>query len=85
MKYIEEIYSGDCFIIDNKPYLLTTDFKSNGCKLAFSLENGCPRWVKNKDIIEIMPVYRLDIDNNIIPLKETKKDDYNLSKNTNIS
>lgn len=85
MKYIEELHSGDCFIIDNKPYLLTTDFKSNGSKLSYCLENGSPRWVRNGDIVEIMPVYKLDKDNNIVPLKETKKDDYNFSKNPDIS
>lgn len=85
MKYIEELTSGDCFIVDNKPYLLTIDFKSNGSKLAYSLENGSPRWVKNTDIVEIMPVYRLDKDNNIIAIKETKKDDYNISQSADIS
>lgn len=85
MKYIEEIYGGDCFLLDNKPYLLTIDFKSNGSRLAFSLEDGSPKWVKNTDIVDILPVYRLDSENTIIPLKETKKDEYYTTKNTDIS
>lgn len=85
MKYIEEIEAGDSFLIDDKPYLLTIDFKNSGYKLAYCLENGCPRWVKNTDIVELMPVYKLDKDNNIIAIKETKKHDYNTAKSSDIS
>lgn len=85
MKYIEEIHNGECFTVDNKHYLLTTDFKSNGYRLAYCLEDGCAKWIKNTDIVDPIQVYRLDKDNNIIPLKETKKHEYNFSKNSDIS
>jgi hypothetical protein len=85
MKYIEELSSGDSFLYEDKPYFLTSDFKSNGQRLSYSLKDGFAKWFKNTDIVDLMPVYRLDNDNNIIALKETKKDEHHTIKNTNIS
>lgn len=84
MKYIEEISPGDCFLYQEHSYFLSSDFKNNGQRLAYSMTNGFPKWFKNNDIVDIMPVYRLDDNSNIIPLKETKKDEHNFSKDTNI-
>lgn len=75
MKYVEELNSGDCFIHNNLYYLLTTDFKKNGNKLAYSLLSGTPLWLDSKEIVNLSPVYTLDNENNIIPIKETPKDE----------
>jgi hypothetical protein len=75
MKYIEEINGGDCFEFGNNKYLLTSDFKKSGSKLAYNLTNGLAKWFDAQDIIEICPVYTLDSNNNIVPIKEYTKPD----------
>jgi hypothetical protein len=79
MKYIEELCPGDTFQSDNKFFLLTSDFKKSGAKLAFSLQDGSAKWFDSQTIVDILPIYCLDKDNNIIPIKETPKND-NISK-----
>lgn len=73
MKYIEELAPGDCFDLDGKFYLLTSDFKSNGDKLCYSLECGHSKWIKSNDIVNILPIYKLDEDNSIVAIKPTLK------------
>lgn len=73
MKYLEEISPGDCFIFENKPFILTTDFKRSGDRLSYRLDNGKPFWLKPNVVIDINPIYYLDKDNNLIPLKTTPK------------
>lgn len=75
MKYLEEINPGDTFFMDNNPYILTTDFKKNGHRLCYSLESGFPKWLESKTIIEHHPVYYLDKDNNVVPVKIIEKSD----------
>ena len=71
MKYIEELNAGDTFETESKFFLLTSDFKRNGSRLAFSLQDGSAKWFDSQAIVESLPVYRLDIENNTIPLKIT--------------
>jgi hypothetical protein len=78
MKYLEEINNGDCFLYDNYVYVLTSDFKKNGSKLAYRLDNGFPKWFESSTIIEDIQIYRMDKNNNIIPIKETPKNDQNI-------
>lgn len=73
MKYIEELINGDCFEYKNKKFLLTSDFRSNGDRLCYSLENGFPFWFKTNDIVNICPIYVLDDNNNIAAIKITEK------------
>lgn len=75
MKYLEEISSGDCFLFENKLFILTIDFKNNGDRLAYRLDNGSPFWLKSNIVVDINPIYYLDKDNNIIPIKKTKQND----------
>jgi len=77
MKYIEELESGDSFILDNKCYLLTCDFKAGGERLCFCLSDGLPKWLEASTIISLNPIYYLDTANNIVPIKESKKHDQN--------
>lgn len=74
MKYIEELYASDCFVSENLMFILTTDFKKNGQRLGYSLATGSPKWFDAQAIVDISPIYTLDKENNIIPIKETPKD-----------
>jgi|LakMenE01Jun11ns_1017448.scaffolds.fasta_scaffold9298718_3 hypothetical protein len=73
MKYIEEIYSGDCFEFKNKQYLLTHDFKKNGQRLCYCLLDGTGEWFEPSVMVEIFPIYGLDNNNNTYPIKPTPK------------
>lgn len=68
MKYIEELIPGSVFVKDEKIFLLTIDHKKDGSKLAFCLENGNPFWMKANDIVDTCPIFKLDKDNNVIPI-----------------
>lgn len=72
MKYVEELECGDTFLYQNQIYLLTSDFKSNGSRLCYSLKNGQSLWLKNDTMIDHNPVYLLDSENTIIAVKNTK-------------
>lgn len=74
MKYLEELSHGETFKIDNTYWLLTSDFKSNGQKLSYSLKDGNPKWFDSNTIVELSPVYSLDKENNILPIKEYKNE-----------
>lgn len=73
MKYIEEIQPGDCFEYKDNKYLMTYDFKNNGNRLCYSLEDGSGQWLESNTMVEIFPIYGLDSNNNIYPIKVTEK------------
>lgn len=73
MKFIEELENGDIFIYKDIPYLLTQDSKKNNDRLCYSLKDGSCRWLKPDTMIHHEPVYTLDSNNNIQPVKETKE------------
>lgn len=75
MKYIEELNAGDSFQVDNNIYIITSDFKKNGDRNCIDLSSGSPRWISPNTIVDICPVYILDTENNITPVKPTKKDE----------
>lgn len=75
MKYLEEIQAGETFIIEDKTYLVTIDFKKNGDRLCYCLSTGSPKWLEAKSVVNINPLFYLDKDNNIIPLKTITKQD----------
>lgn len=79
MKYIEELSSGDCFEYESKKFLLTSDFRKNGFRLAYSLTDGFSSWMSSQTMVDILPIYCLDKDNNITPVKEVQRND-NISK-----
>lgn len=76
MKYIEELSSGQSFLYNNQYYFITSDYKKDGSRLAYTFENGYPQWFKADVITDSVEVYTLDKNNNIIPLKITPKDEY---------
>lgn len=69
MKYIEELNPGDSFSYENRQYLLSSDFKSEGSRLSVSIVDGNSRWFKGNEIVNVLPLFTLDKDNNIIPIK----------------
>lgn len=75
MKYIEELENGDSFTNDNKFYLLTCDHKANGQRLCYCLSTGLPQWFDPSTIVSDNPIYYLDSNNNVAPIKESKKHD----------
>jgi hypothetical protein len=75
MKYLEEIKPGDCFEYKENKYLLTYDFKNNGNRLCYSLVDGSGQWFDPNIIVEILPIYALDNNSNIYPIKISKKEE----------
>ena len=73
-KYIEELSIGDCFQHNNAVYIITTDFKKNGSRLCCDLMSGSLIWLNPTDIVNIKDIYYLDVDNNMCPIKERKKE-----------
>jgi hypothetical protein len=73
MKYIEELENGDCFVFKKDIYITNADFKSNGQRLCINLNSGINRWIAPNEIVEICPIYYIDKDANITPIKPTKK------------
>lgn len=69
MKYIEELIAGNTFVINDNIFLLTSDFKKDGSKLAYSIIGGNAKWFKASDIVDIMPIYHLDEQNNVAPIQ----------------
>lgn len=79
MKYIEELLPGNTFKNNDKVFLITCDYKANGSRLCYSLTDGTPQWIDSATIVEHCPVYTLDSSNNIVPVKETKNENSNIS------
>lgn len=75
MKYLEELTVGDSFSYKDELFLLTSDFKSNGNRLCYSLLNGLPNWLGSQTMVETCPIYFLDKDNNTISVRITPKHD----------
>jgi len=70
LKYIEELSCGETFKFNDNFWLLTSDFKSNGKKLCYNMQNGNAKWFNGNDMVDFIPLYSLDSDNNIIPIKK---------------
>lgn len=74
MKYIEELNSGDCFELKGKFYLLGTDFKKNGQRFCLNLADGFSSWINQDTIVNLTDLFTMDKDNNLIAIKERKKE-----------
>lgn len=75
MKYLEELSHGESFTYENNIFLLTSDFKKDDTKLCYNLSSGFAKWIKSDAIVDICPIYTLNKENNIVPIKEYKKSD----------
>ena len=78
MKYIEELSFGDCFIVNNSKYILTTDFKNDGKRMCITLHDGSIKWIEENQIVESIDIFILDKDSNILAIKERKKEDVSI-------
>jgi hypothetical protein len=76
--YLEELVSGESFVYNKDPYIMTQDFKKNGNRLCISLTDGTSRWLSANEMISKISIYIMDNDNNFMPLKTEN------SKPTNI-
>lgn len=74
MKYLEEIKTGDIFIYHSSFFLLTIDKKQDDRMLCYNLQDGSPRWIKKDEMVEISQIFALDSENNLVAIKETKKE-----------
>lgn len=77
---LEDITAGDAFYFNKECYIATCDFKTgkvNDLKKCISLKNGFSKWIDISTLIEIVPLYTIDTEGNIVPIKETKKPDEN--------
>lgn len=74
MKYLEELQIGDCFQLNSSHYIVTSDFKKDGKKFCVDLKTGYGKWINPGDMIEIIDIFTLDKDSNVIAIKERKKD-----------
>ena len=73
MKYIEELSVGDTFTHKDNIFILTADFKKNHQRNCVCLTTGLSRWFEASDIVDLCPVYTLDKQNNVIPMRITSK------------
>ena len=71
MKYIEELDCGDFFNVDRHKYVMTTDVKGNGQRMAVSIQNGSIRWFSPETVATIQDIYYRDAENNILLVKDT--------------
>ena len=71
MKYVEELESGDFFNVDHHKYVMTTDVKANGQRMAVSIQNGSIRWFAPETVSTIQDIYYRDEENNILLVKDT--------------
>jgi hypothetical protein len=80
MKFLEEIEPGLAFKFNNEYFLATTDFKEknkNQFRYSISMNNGAGRWIGSNELIDLAPLFTVDSQGTIIPIKETKKTDEN--------
>lgn len=68
MKYIEELKSGETFSLEDNVFVMTSDFKKSGQRLAISLKTGHPKWFTADKSVNIEPTYTLDQEQNICPI-----------------
>jgi hypothetical protein len=78
MRFLEDLPNGDCFRIDDNFFIVTSDFKlgkHTQSRSCVSLKDGSFRWVDSNTMVEEFPIFSLDKESNIIPIKEKKKDE----------
>ena len=70
-KYIEELIPGDCFLSEDRIFVLTIDFRKDA-RMSINLKDGSPRWIKNNASVIKTGIYTLDEDNNFSPVNPEK-------------
>lgn len=78
MKFLEEIMPGDAFKFNEKYFLATSDYKKGNpynYKLCYNMTNGFVQWIQENTLVETLPLFTVDSSGNIVPIKETPKDE----------
>jgi len=70
MKYIEELENGDCFLYNTATFVITADFDRNRNRFCINLSTGTPRWFTPETMVEKNPIFILDDNSNILPVKQ---------------
>jgi len=73
--YLEDLNIGDSFLIDEYVYIVSCDFKKEGSRLCLCVNTGNTRWYPGNTIVKKTQLFILDKDNNIIAIRESKKQD----------
>ena len=73
-KFIEELNSGDSFETEGKRFLLTSDYKKSGSRLAIDMNNGSCRWFEADCHVSLISLYIMDSNSNFMPIKEIQSD-----------
>lgn len=73
VKYLEEIETGQSITFEDNNYIVTSDYKRNGSRLCVNLRTGFSKWIASNDIVGVCPIYILDENNNISPIKPDSK------------
>jgi hypothetical protein len=82
MEYIESISPGDTFQLQGMYFVLTSDFKSNRDRLCINLIDGSTRWLNSSTMVDIVDLFTLDKESNILAIKPRKKDnEHNINQN----
>lgn len=79
LKYLEELTFAETFKLEDQYWFLTCDFRNNGQKLCYNMNDGYAKWFDGSIMVEVAPIYALDKDNNILPIKHYKNENNNIS------
>jgi hypothetical protein len=74
-KFLEELNGGDTFQLNDVYFVLSMDYKKNGDRMCLSLKSGSSQWFTSNTIVHSTPIYTMDTENNLIAIKETRKND----------
>lgn len=77
VKRLEELLPGNTFSDADNYFIVTSDYRSRktGRDLCcVNLKTGNIKWISAAEFVEVDPIYILDKENNIVPLKKTEKE-----------
>jgi hypothetical protein len=69
MHHLEEINNGQTFTINNTIYIATCDFDNNKKRLCIDILSGQLRWLLLNSLVELVDLYKIDNNNNIINIR----------------
>lgn len=75
MNHIETMFGGETFDYKDQIFVSTSDFKKNGSRLCVNLKDGSMKWLEPSTLVTKNPIYLIDKDNEIIPIRITEKNE----------
>lgn len=67
--YVEELFPGDSFSINNEIHILTHDFKKDSSRLAIAIHSGISKWFKPETIVKKTDLYIINQDNHFVKIE----------------